>query len=361
MERRLSKIEKLLSNKNSASDSESVTITDSLNIPDIPKTKLSEAEILEIYNNNCQALANNAVKVAVTQESLINKDVLFLEKTKPKTASYWILATEDAQYWLLPKCNLRINAYNYETVNRLFQCDLYQPNYDNEFILIQLAKVSLTPSGEMWQLLEPGRLNFVFNISSTQEEISEKILDAEILEENSDSDYYSANQQDLKNHTSEHTVPNIENEPNPEILIVNIYNNKKYSLTQLAQTVLETKESIQQRSLNKNKIVFFEKSTAGEYWLFPIKQGVAYLVPTWNIEINQDNVSKLQDFFECRAYEPGSSNDFKLIKPAKFTPINSIVVEGINWVLKPKEKWKLEESGILEFAHISDVYSPVYI
>ncbi|MFB2770957.1 hypothetical protein ACE1AT_16945 [Pelatocladus sp. BLCC-F211] len=102
LERRLSKVEKLLSNKNNSSDSESVTVTDSLNIPDIPKTKLSEAEILEIYNNNCHALANNAVKVAVTQESLINKDILFLEKTKPKTASYWILATEDAQYWLLP-------------------------------------------------------------------------------------------------------------------------------------------------------------------------------------------------------------------------------------------------------------------
>ncbi|MBD2360299.1 hypothetical protein H6G36_03635 [Anabaena minutissima FACHB-250] len=347
LERRVNSLEKLLKNENATtSDDESVNVTGAMNIPKIPKLALSEDEILEIYNNNSDALLNSAVKVSVTQASLLNKDVIFFEKTKSNIASYWVIATEDDNYWLLPKGNLRINAYNYETVNRLFECDNYKFDIDCEFILVKLAKVSLNQNREQWQLLEPGRLQFSYD-NEYQEEISSIELETAISE-NAEQIKFTQNQENTGSNFTNELKDNIENNADLENLLVNIYNTKCDSLASLGTVVIEAHITIEELNLITNDMALFEKNVLGEYWLFSLKQRAVYLVPRRDRDISQD-IEKIQRFFECRDYQLINSNKFQLIKPARVSPLNTAVVAGYNWVIKGKEKWQLQETGILQF------------
>jgi len=342
LERRVTSLEKLIKDVNVTSDDESVIVTGALNIPDIPKVTLSEEEILEVYNNNPDVLFNSAVKVSVTQESLLNKDAILLEKTKSKIASYWVVATEDNNYWLLPKGNLKINSYNYETVKRLFECDRYQADIDSEFLLIQMAKVSLNQNRIQWQLLEPGRLKFIYKNEYQEEEN----LSVEVKTER------AANQErtNVTQNTSStgESVHNTVNEADSERLLINLYNNKYESLLTLGTVVSETGIPVENLSLLINNQAVFGKNITGEYCIFSVKQAMVYLVPRRDIDISQ-YIEKIQHFFECRDYQQGISNKFKLIKPATVLPLNSTGIKGDNWVMPGKEIWQLQNTGILQF------------
>ncbi|MEA5572377.1 WD40 repeat domain-containing protein [Calothrix sp. UHCC 0171] len=377
LEKRLSTVEKLLINKNNISDSESVNITGSMNIPTIAKINLSETEILELYNNNSQALADYAAKVAVADESLRNKYnniAIILEKTKSQSASYWILTTEDDKYWLLPKAKLRINSYNYEILKFLFQCAGYKYDSSSEYTLTQLAKVYLTPSGDKWQLLEPGKLNFVGchteeseedSITDTTQEFAENISEEIFI--NADNYNLDTNQDSITQESvpsNQEDIPileNIENsseskdesEISPEILLVNLYNKKNTLLFEYAKAFSKTQTT---------DTGTFEENSNGIYWIFSFKQGTAYLVPRCDVDINPDNLLDLQSIFTCLNYPLENineyTNQFKLIQPAKVTPLNTVGIAGNNWVIPgttTAERWKLEEPGILDFSSNSDV------
>ena len=60
---------------------------------------------------------------------------------------------------MVPKNNIRINPYNLNTVEHLFECQGYQPGYSG-FQLIKPARVSAISRGETWQVVERGVLQF---------------------------------------------------------------------------------------------------------------------------------------------------------------------------------------------------------
>ncbi|PSB04291.1 hypothetical protein C7B64_04790 [Merismopedia glauca CCAP 1448/3] len=71
--------------------------------------------------------------------------------------SYWIIK-EDSIDYMLPKQNLKINEYNYSTVEVLFECRNYDANY-SDYKLVKPARVQMV-SGGTWQLQERGIIEF---------------------------------------------------------------------------------------------------------------------------------------------------------------------------------------------------------
>ncbi|MFM7370459.1 MAG: hypothetical protein ACKO2Z_22270, partial [Sphaerospermopsis kisseleviana] len=60
--------------------------------------------------------------------------------------------------YLVPKGNIKINEYNYETISSCFECIGYHPSSSSSFTLLKPATVSSI--GQHWQLVEPGKLQF---------------------------------------------------------------------------------------------------------------------------------------------------------------------------------------------------------
>ncbi|MBD2199436.1 MULTISPECIES: hypothetical protein [Calothrix] len=126
------------------------------------------SELIQIYNHVPNLLSRKAIKVSLTEDSLItqNNQLIFLENAR--NGNYWVIATEDSNYWLLPKTNLKIDSFKYETLKSLFHCDGYQPENTSKFSLLHPARVSLTPSSLKWKLEERGRLDFL-DVAKTAE------------------------------------------------------------------------------------------------------------------------------------------------------------------------------------------------
>ncbi|WP_373528727.1 hypothetical protein [Nostoc sp.] len=321
-------------------------ITEAMETPTITKVDLSESELIEVYNHDFQELASNAIKVSVTLDSLLtgNNDVVLLEKTK--NASYWILVAQDDTHWLLPKGNLRINTYNYKTVESLFKCNAYQAYASSKFTLNQLAKVELTPNGQQWILVERGVLQFITTDFEEPEEVEVKNFD-EITFDDSDSDITLEELNPIFQHPQVHQeviFSAIE-------LLISAYNVERnlFSTIYPVIEVLETEDSINRRLFDNidNRQVVFIEVRLGHYWIVTLER-VSYLVPKLNIIINSDNLEIVQALFECQDYQDEHSDTFTLIKPAKVSP----VFEGQNWVLLTSvEKWILVERGVLQFTY----------
>ena len=121
---------------------------------------LSEDELIEAYNYAPRVLSRKAIKVSkidLKGGRSSNSGVLLGEE---RNGNYWVMVTEKGDYWLLPKVNFRINSFNKDTVKSLFKFNGSLSEDVREFMLVELAKVSLTPGGDQWQLEERGVLDF---------------------------------------------------------------------------------------------------------------------------------------------------------------------------------------------------------
>jgi hypothetical protein len=117
-------------------------------------------QLVDLYNHNPRSLSGKAIEVGETEESINNRrlsgnQLAILENKRG--GSYWIIK-EDSIDYMLPKQNLKINEYNYSTVEVLFECRNYYPNY-SEYKLVKPAIVQIV-SGGVWQFQERGVLEF---------------------------------------------------------------------------------------------------------------------------------------------------------------------------------------------------------
>lgn len=115
------------------------------------------------YNQNPDFLSQYAIEVSATEESMNQRrsgtnQATVLEKSRK--GNYWILTVQDRKY-LVPKGKLKINEHSYQTVEALFECQGYQPGDSSEFKLIKPGIVSPISTGDKWQLVEPGVLQFL--------------------------------------------------------------------------------------------------------------------------------------------------------------------------------------------------------
>ncbi|GGA57888.1 hypothetical protein [Okeania sp. KiyG1] len=162
-------------NNYSFKSTDSVQMTGALETPQRGWISLSEDELIETYNYAPKVLSRKAIKVSIVEDGggrYSNSGVLLGEE---RNGNYWVMVTEKGGYWLLPKANFRINSFNKNTVKSLFEFNGSPSEDGREFMLVKLAKVSLTPGGDQWRLEERGVLHFGDNsrLSQVQSELEE--------------------------------------------------------------------------------------------------------------------------------------------------------------------------------------------
>lgn len=314
IERRLVLVENLL-DINNPSQNEGEEVAGAAEVPSFPKWSLFADEIVDKYHNNIQWLESKVIKVSLLSESLIQKANDSFIFNLDKKGNFWIIATTDDNYYLLPKDNFRINAFNYDTLKKIFRCDGYSADSNNQFTLIEPAKVSLAPSGKQWLFTQQGILSFHSTTTIEPE------------------------QQVKSNQTEANEIDQLDK------LLTSSYNKKPAFLIEHVITVSETSDSKKQRALGTSQSAIFQTDALGKYWIISMKSNVIYLVPQWNIKISHEDLISTQGIFEWRNYKPEYTSNFKLIKPVKVSLIN----QNENLVTANLRQWVVIQPGVLEF------------
>ncbi|PSB04280.1 hypothetical protein [Merismopedia glauca] len=122
---------------------------------------LDESNLVSKYNNNPNIFTNK-IEVSETKESNDNRrggsnQSPILETSR--RANYWIIS-ESGFYYLVPSPNLKLNEFNYKTVEAFFKCHNYGENSSRNVRLFKPAQVSALPGGEKWELIQPGVIQF---------------------------------------------------------------------------------------------------------------------------------------------------------------------------------------------------------
>ncbi|MEA5572379.1 hypothetical protein [Calothrix sp. UHCC 0171] len=123
----------------------------------------SHSRVVEIYNTNSKLLSKNAIEVSETPGSINQRrlgvtQAVILERVAKGKGNYWVIS-EQGFSELVPKANLKINEFNYETVANIFNCHNYQQGYSTNFSLLETAKV-VSINQDNWQLQQKGDLRF---------------------------------------------------------------------------------------------------------------------------------------------------------------------------------------------------------
>ncbi|XHR83756.1 MAG: hypothetical protein ACFKPT_05230 [Gloeotrichia echinulata GP01] len=122
----------------------------------------SESDLIDRFNSNPKALSQNPIEVSETSESIDNRRLGYnkpvaVEKVGRNKGIAWVINIDSVDY-LVPKPKLKINEYDYETIESLFNCKNYQSGQSKEFSVVKAAK--LVSQGETWELSEKGELSF---------------------------------------------------------------------------------------------------------------------------------------------------------------------------------------------------------
>ncbi len=274
---------------------------------------LKEQELVENYNTHPNSLLSLAVKVSVKQESIteINSNSVVL--TNVGNGNYWIIYDIDINYWLLPKANLRIDRYRYETVKLLFDCDDYEIEYDS-FKLDKPAQVSMLDNQSEWKLEKRGVLKFTNTLKPphTNQKESNKEQPVESVKSSVNSLAYSE--------------------------WLDGYNNNPQLLEKEAIKVLETTNSINRNRAGISQQIVLEVATKSNYWVvYDNKNNNCWLFFKNSMRISEYRYQTLKYLFDCYDYQPDYSS-FVLLKPTKLI---SLATED--------RKWIVEELGILKF------------
>jgi hypothetical protein len=108
------------------------------------------------------SLSSSLIYVYPTEESLANRlrgssEPIILENKR--RGSYGVYL--DGNYHcLVPSQYFRINQNNYKSVEDLFECQNYDPNYSDSYTVIRPAVVYPLAGGQTWQLQKRGVLRF---------------------------------------------------------------------------------------------------------------------------------------------------------------------------------------------------------
>ncbi|MCA2653909.1 hypothetical protein [Microcystis sp. M061S2] len=108
------------------------------------------------------ARSSSPIEVSPTEESLANRRIggsepIVLEN---KRRGYYEVYLDGNYHCLVPSKSFRINQNNYKSVEDLFECQNYDPNYSDSYTVIRPAVVYPLAGGQTWQLQQRGVLRF---------------------------------------------------------------------------------------------------------------------------------------------------------------------------------------------------------
>jgi hypothetical protein len=115
---------------------------------------------LDSYHSDSRP--SSLIEVYPTEESLANRLRGSREPTilENKRRGIYGVYLDGNYHCLVPSQNFRINQNNYKSVEDLFECQNYDPNYSDSYTVIRPAVVYPLAGGQAWQLQQRGVLRF---------------------------------------------------------------------------------------------------------------------------------------------------------------------------------------------------------
>ncbi|MDJ0903361.1 MAG: hypothetical protein QNJ55_31635 [Xenococcus sp. MO_188.B8] len=135
--------------------------------------EFSEIDLLKIYNSVPRTLSRSVIVVSVLLDNRGKNDRATLKQET--SGNYWIIKINNTNGWLLPKGGQRIDKYQYQTLESLFECQGYEPEGTRKFTINKIARVSFDFDKDKWFLEDKGVLKFgnssiFFELEATQQE-----------------------------------------------------------------------------------------------------------------------------------------------------------------------------------------------
>ena len=131
----------------------------------IPTLKPYEPPASQTYQSTSPSVSSSSsssIEVSPTEESLANRlrgnsEPIVLES---KRRGIYGVYLDGNYHCLVPSQYFRINQNNYKSVEDLFECQNYDPNYSDSYTVIRPAVVYPLADGKTWQLQLRGILEF---------------------------------------------------------------------------------------------------------------------------------------------------------------------------------------------------------
>ncbi|GCA82565.1 hypothetical protein MiHa_00516 [Microcystis aeruginosa NIES-2522] len=131
----------------------------------ITTLKPSEPPASQTYQSTAPSVSSSShspIEVSPTEESLANRemggnDPIVLEN---KRRGLYEVYLDGNYHCLVPSQYFRISPHNYKSVEHLFDCQNYDPNYSDSYTVIRPAVVYPLAGGQTWQLQLRGILEF---------------------------------------------------------------------------------------------------------------------------------------------------------------------------------------------------------
>jgi hypothetical protein len=122
---------------------------------------------------------------------------------------------------------------------------------------------------------------------------------------------------------------------------LDIYNDRSKNFTDKysIETVDRNVENYKLGSTGQTQDVILNIESRGKYWLYLDGQKI-YLLPKQKMKVPEDQLSQVEELFDCNNYHEHNYDNFTLTKPAVLISQGS----GTN------QTWKLIEKGTLQFA-----------
>ena len=120
----------------------------------------SNSSGLDSYHSDSRP--SSLIEVYPTEESLANRLRGSREPTilESKRRGIYGVYLDGNYHCLVPSQYFRINQNNYKSVEDLFECQNYDPNYSDSYTVIRPAVVYPLAGGQTWQLQQRGVLRF---------------------------------------------------------------------------------------------------------------------------------------------------------------------------------------------------------
>jgi hypothetical protein len=122
---------------------------------------------------------------------------------------------------------------------------------------------------------------------------------------------------------------------------LDVYNDRSKNFTDhySIETVDRNVENYKLGSTGQTQDVILNIESRGKYWLYLDGQKI-YLLPKQKMKVPEDQLSQVEELFDCNNYHEHNYDNFTLTKPAVLISQGS----GTN------QTWKLIEKGTLQFA-----------
>jgi uncharacterized protein YoxC len=131
----------------------------------ITTLKPSEPPASQTYQSTAPSVSSSShspIEVSPTEGSLANREMGGTDPIvlKNKRRGYYEVYLNGNYHCLVPSQNFKINQNNYKSVEHLFECQNYDPNYSDSYTVIRPAVVYPLAGGQAWQLQQRGVLRF---------------------------------------------------------------------------------------------------------------------------------------------------------------------------------------------------------